>query len=157
MIDPASFRAAMGNFVTGVAIVTTCGADGPTGMTVNSLTSVSLSPCQLLVCLKRDSYTGAIIRESGTFAVNLLAGEQRDLAQRFARPGADRFENVGWHKGPLGLPLFDESLAHLVCRLDRVHEGGDHEIFVGTVEACTQAEADPLIFFRGRFGLPAHA
>lgn len=149
-IDPASFRSAMGCFLTGVTIVTSSGADGLTGMTVNSLTSVSLSPCQILVCLKTGSVTGASIRESGRFAVNLLASAQKDLAMRFARPAPDRFADVDYRLDENGAPLLSGALAWLVCDLDCVHASGDHDIFIGNVRACDHAPAEPLAFFKGR-------
>jgi 3-hydroxy-9,10-secoandrosta-1,3,5(10)-triene-9,17-dione monooxygenase reductase component len=150
VIDPIAFRSAMGCFLTGVTIVTSAGAQGPTGMTVNSLTSVSLVPCQILVCLKLDSLTGASIRESGRFAVNLLANDQKDLAMRFARPAPNRFEGADYTLDEHGVPLLGGALAHLVCDLDCVHVSGDHDIFIGNVRACGHAAVEPLAFFKGR-------
>jgi 3-hydroxy-9,10-secoandrosta-1,3,5(10)-triene-9,17-dione monooxygenase reductase component len=150
VIDPVAFRSAMGCFLTGVTIVTSAGAEGLTGMTVNSLTSVSLVPCQILVCLKAGSVTGSSIRESGRFAVNLLAGDQKDLAMRFAGPAPDRFDGVDFELHENGIPLLGGALAWLICDLDCVHVSGDHDIFIGNVRACDHAPAEPLAFFKGR-------
>jgi 3-hydroxy-9,10-secoandrosta-1,3,5(10)-triene-9,17-dione monooxygenase reductase component len=150
VIDPLAFRSAMGCFLTGVTIVTSAGSEGLTGMTVNSLTSVSLNPCQLLICLKTGSVTGTSIRESGRFAVNLLASGQGDLAVRFARPAPDRFEGVGFSLDACGVPILAGALAHLVCELDCVHASGDHDIFIGNVRACTHSADQPLAFHKGR-------
>jgi 3-hydroxy-9,10-secoandrosta-1,3,5(10)-triene-9,17-dione monooxygenase reductase component len=149
-VDPVSFRSAMGCFLTGVSIVTSAGASGLTGMTVNSLTSVSLSPCQILVCLKTGSVTGASIRESGRFAVNLLTRDQRQVAFRFAQPAHNRFEGVDYVLDESGIPLLNGSLAHLLCELACVHPSGDHDIFIGNVRSCHHAQAEPLAFYKGR-------
>lgn len=150
-VEPTAFRSAMGHFVTGVTILTSAGQDGPTGMTVNSLTSVSLHPCQLLVCVKTPSLTGDALRQSRLFAINLLADNQKDLAMRFARPHADRFEGVPYDMAE-GAPLICGSLAHLVCAVDAIHASGDHEIVVGNVLHCQQFARGPLVFYRGGFG-----
>ena len=152
-VDPDDFRNAMGHFVTGVTIVTSAGHSGPTGMTVNSFTSVSLDPCQLLVCLKRNSSTGISIRESGYFAVCLLSKDQKDLAMKFSKPAAERFHDVSWFESDLGPPIIRGNIANLVCKLHTVHAAGDHDIFIGDVRSCVQAGFDPLVFFRGRFDL----
>ena len=148
-IDPTSFRAAMGCFLTGVTIVTSVGEDGMTGLTANSFTSVSLDPCQILICIKSKSATGATIRESARFAVNFLSAGQGDLAWRFAKPSDNRFAGIDYALEDNGLPLLTGSLAHMVCALDRVHESGDHDIFIGNVLACASGSGRPLAFFRG--------
>jgi 3-hydroxy-9,10-secoandrosta-1,3,5(10)-triene-9,17-dione monooxygenase reductase component len=148
-LDPSTFRAAMGHFLTGVTVVTSSSQNGMFGMTVNSLTSVSLEPCQILVCLKLSSATGQAIRESGRFAVNLLAHDQEHLARRFARPADDRFAEIDYELDSSGIPLLRGSLAHMVCDLDFVHPSGDHEIFIGNVRACQYTSTHPLAFFKG--------
>ena len=149
-VDPGAFRAAMGCFLTGVTIITSASQSGPTGLTANSFTSVSLDPCQVLVCIKARSATGATIRESGLFAVNLLAAGQSDLAWRFARAAEDRFADVDFHLDAHGLPLLAGAVATLACALDHVHTSGDHDIFFGNVLACESGQASPLAFFRGK-------
>ena len=148
--DPATFRAAMGCFLTGVTIITSIGRSGPTGLTANSFTSVSLDPCQVLVCIKSRSVTGAAIRGSGLFGVNLLAAGQSDLAWRFARPADDRFAGVDHQFDAHGLPLLAGAVATLACALDHVHTSGDHDIFIGNVLSCQNGPAAPLAFFRGK-------
>ena len=137
-------------FLTGITIITSVGADGMTGLTANSFTSVSLDPCQVLVCIKSKSATGAAIRESARFAVNFLSAGQGDLAWRFAKPSDDRFAGMDYTLDENGLPLLAGSLAHLVCALDCVHESGDHDIFIGNVLACASGSGMPLAFFRGK-------
>ena len=149
-IDPNTFRAAMGCFLTGVTIVTTVGRRGMAGLTANSFTSVSLDPCKILVCIKSQSATGITIRESLKFAVNFLSAGQGDLASRFAKPFDDRFAGVEYARDENGLPLLTGSLAHIVCALDRIYESGDHDIFIGDVLACASASGKPLAFFQGK-------
>lgn len=150
IVDPGAFRASMGCFLTGVTIVTSLGEGGPTGLTANSFTSVSLQPCQVLVCIKAKSATGAAIRQSGRFAVNLLAAGQSDLAWRFARPAEDRFAGIDYQPDAHGLPLLKGAVATLACALDHVHTSGDHDIFIGNVLSCESGQAPPLAFLRGR-------
>ncbi len=150
--EPMGFRQAMSHFVTGVAVVTSHGADGPFGMTVNSLTSVSLDPCLLLICLKRASATGGIIRSRGSFVVNILGHEQTDIALRFSRPGQDRFKGIDVHYEEGDLPVLGGCLAHLICDLRTIHDGGDHDIVVGEVRAFIQDDGEPLMFGKGSFG-----
>lgn len=150
IIDPSAFRTVMGCFLTGVTIVTSTGPRGLTGLTANSFTSVSVNPCQILVCIKSESATGAAIRESGYFAVNLLASGQDQLAWRFAKPAEDRFAGIDYHLDPHGLPLLSGALAHLTCAVDRIHASGDHDIFIGNVLACESGAAHPLAFLRGK-------
>lgn len=152
-VNPADYRAAIGHFVTGVTVVTSAGERGPTGMTVNSLTSVSLDPCQLLVCLKRASVTGRSIRESGKFAVCLLNDQQKDIAMRFAKPASERFEGIPHRLDGSGVPIIDGSLASIVCDVEAIHASGDHDIYIGMVRSCTSAGSDPLVFFKGSFDL----
>jgi len=151
-VTPSRFRAAMGAFATGVAVVTTEWQGTRQGMTVNSLTSVSLAPCLLLVCLRKGSATGAAIQASGAFAVNLLTEGQEALARRFVGPLGDRFMGLPPTRCNLGQPLLPECLAHLSCRLHAIHPGGDHDILMGEVTSCTALEGAPLVFYRGRFG-----
>ncbi|MFC0408815.1 flavin reductase family protein [Roseomonas elaeocarpi] len=148
-----SFRAAMGCFTTGVTIVTSCSTAGPVGMTANSLTSVSLDPSLLLVCLKKGGLTGEAIRAHRSFAINLLAEAQEDLAMRFARPSDNRFGGVEVDWDARGVPLIHGSAAHIVCDLHAVHDAGDHEIFLGQVVSSVHDKAiEPLVFRAGRFG-----
>lgn len=156
-VDPRAFRAAMGAFATGVAVVTASDRGAWFGMTVNSLTSVSLDPCLLLVCPRRGSATGDAIKASGLFAVNLLNKSQKALASRFVGQNGDRFSGVGVDIGARGLPVLHDALSHFECVVRDVHAGGDHDIVIGEVVSCLRREGDPLVFFRGAFGhyLPA--
>lgn len=150
--DAACFRATMGSFATGVAIVTTCVDGKPFGMTMNGLTSVSLDPCLLLVCPRRGSATGEAIKLRGAFAVNLLAHGQRDLARRFVGALDGRFDQLALEPCEDDLPLIPGSLARMTCRVQAVHPGGDHDIILGQVRSCDSQPGEPLVFFKGGFG-----
>ena len=124
-----ALRAAMGHFATGVTVVTASGRDRH-GSTVNAITSVSLDPPLLLVCLRSDSHTLAALLESGRFGVNVLHETQQAIARRFARRGA-AWDGVGRHEGPLtGAPLVDGALATFECAVHDVADGGDHQIVI---------------------------
>jgi flavin reductase (DIM6/NTAB) family NADH-FMN oxidoreductase RutF len=149
-------RAVMGRFATGVCVISTRAADdAPVATTVNALTSVSLEPPLLLVCLARESETLAALRSDGHFLVNVLCASQREHAARFATRGAlARTHEVGFAAGPHGLPALPGSLASIACRLGDVHEAGDHLIVLGEVlasEHCDGAPVEPLLFYRGDY------
>ena len=151
-VDPFHFRKVIGSFATGVAVVTTVWQGRYHGMTVNSLTSVSLDPCMLLVCPKRGSSTGQAIQNRGEFAVNILADHQRELSKRFVGNLPDRFADLDLSFSDGGLPLLPGSLAHIACRVAAVHAGGDHDIILGEVVSCSDADGEPLVFHKGAFG-----
>lgn len=153
VVTPQSFRAAMGRFTTGVTIITSASGENLVGMTVNSLTSVSLDPCLLLICLRKGSITGDAIRQHGSFAINLLADHQDALAMRFARPADDRFSGTGYTLDERGIPLIDGCSAHIVCDVYSITPAGDHDIFIGQVVSSLHDETtEPLVFRGGAFG-----
>jgi 3-hydroxy-9,10-secoandrosta-1,3,5(10)-triene-9,17-dione monooxygenase reductase component len=153
-VEPHALRAAMGNFATGVAVVTAADAGGrPFGTTANAISSLSLRPPLVLACLRRESETLAAIRSGERFAINLLGAPQRALAERFARAAApDTWAGVG-HRLADGVPVLDDTLATVECALHALADGGDHEIVVGRVVGVehVEAHADPLLFYRGAF------
>jgi flavin reductase (DIM6/NTAB) family NADH-FMN oxidoreductase RutF len=147
-LEPARLRAALGHFATGVTVVTAAGADGARhGSTANAVSSVSLAPPLLLVCLRAESLTLSALLESGRFAVNVLHASQRVLAQRFARRGAG-WDGVAHRDG-----LLDGALATLECAVHDVADGGDHRIVVGRVLAAEHPDehVPPLLFYRGAY------
>lgn len=153
-LDPLRFRAVMGAFPTGVAVVTARRPDGsPSGLTVNSLTSVSLEPLLLLVCIDHTASSHEAILESGAFAVNLLAEGDARVSDVFAKPGRDRrFEGLEWEDGPTRSPILTRALGWIDCRVHQTHVAGDHTIVVGRVEAFDLAAGDrPLVYHRGGY------
>jgi flavin reductase (DIM6/NTAB) family NADH-FMN oxidoreductase RutF len=152
-VDAREFRDTVGRFPTGVTVVTAAGPDGPAGLTTNAFSSLSLDPPLVLVCFERGSRTLPVVRETGRFAVNVLRAGQEDLARVFAskRVHAEKFEAVT-HTVDHGVPVLDEALAWMVCELQALHPGGDHEIGVGAVTAMGHdPEGDPLLFFGGAY------
>jgi 3-hydroxy-9,10-secoandrosta-1,3,5(10)-triene-9,17-dione monooxygenase reductase component len=153
-VDTLRYRQVIGMFSTGVAIVTCYGPDGPTGLTTNAITSVSLEPLLLLVCFDNSSRTLPAVREARRFCVNVLRAGQEDLARVFAskRVAREKFESVT-HLEAHGVPVLDGALAWLACDLESLHPAGDHTIGIG---AITQMDADaagePLVWFRGEYG-----
>ena len=150
-----ALRLGMGRFATGVTLVTTRDAAGrPAGTTANAVSSLSLDPPLLLVCLARTSLTLQALRRHGHFAVNVLAARHADAARRFARRGsAGAWETVEHRTGRTGSPRLDGALAVLDCALEHELPGGDHVIVVGRVlDVETEAAGDePLLFYRGAF------
>lgn len=156
LVEAGEFRQAMGRFLTGVTVVTSYGPDGPYGTTVSSLTSVSLDPPMLLVCLGHSSNVAQVIAASGVFTVNVLGREQSGLASRFAasdRPrGAAGFAGVPHRTGDAGTPVLEGALTHLDCRVAQQITAGDHTVFIGEVTGIGCApHTDPLAYHQGKF------
>ena len=148
--DLRDLRRALGQFATGVTVVTTRDDGGrPVGVTANSFASLSLEPPLVLWCLDRNAGSLPAFRESTHFAVNVLAASQHHLSRLFATPGADRFAGTEIHDGPGGMPLLEGALAHFVCRNVRQLEAGDHVIVIGQVEHYQTFEGEPLVFHSG--------
>lgn len=152
-LDPLRFRTVMGSFPTGVAVVTAKGLDGaPVGLTVNSLTSVSLEPLLLLVCIDHGSASHRAILESGAFAVNLLGEDDSRISDTFARgQRAERFAELEWDEARTGSPILADALGWIDCRVHQTHVAGDHTIVVGRVEGFAVVEAWPLVYHLGRY------
>ncbi|HWI73483.1 MAG TPA: flavin reductase family protein [Baekduia sp.] len=144
----------MGHFATGVTVITAAG-DPPRGSTVNAITSVSLDPPLLLVCLRDESRTLAALLAAGHFGVNVLREDQQELAHRFARRHPEPFYGVGHAGGAAtGTALLHDALATFECAVHDVADGGDHRIVVGRVLAVDHPETHappPLLFYRGAF------
>lgn len=152
-IDQVAFRQAMGQFASGVTVVTTLGPNGePTGSTVSAFCSLSLAPPMVLVCLHRGRTTHLAIERAGRFAVNILSCDQAGIARRFAGPRA-RFEGVGHRRG-VGGPHLDGAIAHIDCRVHELNDGGDHVIVLGAVDDIELSPGEPLLYARGAFHDP---
>jgi len=151
-VAPEDYRAVIGSFASGVTIVTTVGDNFESlGTTVSAISSVCLEPPTLLACLNTGSATGQAIARSGHFAVNVLAEHQAGLARRFATKRTGKFEGVKVVPGADGLPLLDEVIAHVTCRVVERLASGTHLVFLGRVITAAAVEGRPLAHFRGRF------
>lgn len=148
--DRRELRRALGQFATGVTVVTARADDGRRiGVTANSFTSLSLDPPLVLWCLAKSAPSLPEFLESGHFAVNVLAADQHHLSRQFSTPAPDKFAGVPASEGPGGVPLLDGVLARFTCRHVRNHDGGDHVIFIGEVERYEEFEGEPLVFHSG--------
>ncbi|MEX3009699.1 flavin reductase family protein [Hoeflea sp. TYP-13] len=151
-IDRNMLRDALGHFATGVAVVTTVGdAGAPVGLTINSFNSVSLAPPLILWSLARNAPSFDAFRRYSSFAINILAKDQRELCMQFARPADNKFQNVAFRPGFENVPLINGVHAQLECRTYRRYDGGDHEIYLGEVVGISTFEKQPLVFHRGQF------
>jgi len=137
-IEKDFFRQVAGQFATGVTVVTTCSQGKPAGITVNAFCSVSLEPPLVLVCIDLVSLTLPVIRESGSFAVNILTNEQEEFSRCFAGSTEERYEHfchASFHIAATGAPIIDDVLAFIDARVVAEYPAGDHVIFLGQVEA----------------------
>jgi flavin reductase (DIM6/NTAB) family NADH-FMN oxidoreductase RutF len=154
-ISPALVRQALGHFATGVTVVSTRGDSGaPVGTTASAVSSLSLTPPLLLVCLDRSSQTLAAIRNHEAFAINVLAEGQESLSANFARTGgAASWEGVRCRIGALGNPHLNGALAVLDCRFEHCLDGGDHQIVIGRLLAIERSLSHlrPLLHYRGSY------
>ena len=150
--DRQRFRAVMGHFATGVAVVTARDARGAVGLTTNALTSLSLDPVLLLVCFDNAARTLPVVRETGRFGVNVLRLGQEGLAGRVASklPLEEKFGDVP-HRDEHGVPVLDGVLAWLACDLRELLPGGDHTVGIGQVAALGHDEGRPLVWHRGAY------
>ena len=161
-IEGESFRRLLGYFATGVTVVTTLdprpdGSTVPWGTTVNAFSSLSLEPPLVMMAIGRERSIDPIIRAVNLFAVNVLAEDAQALSDCFAgapvTPSRAEFCGASHHAGVLGLPILDAAVAAFECRVQAIHDAGDHAIFIGRVEAAEDIRkpALPLLYFRGRY------
>jgi flavin reductase (DIM6/NTAB) family NADH-FMN oxidoreductase RutF len=148
---PASsdaFKAAMRRFATGVAVVTTTHDDRIHGFTANAFASVSADPPTVLICVNRSARAHPLISVSQRFCVNVLALDQRDIAEKFAGgEPRSRFDGVGYRFGPSGSPILDGTLAYVDCALGEELTSGTHTIFLGNVLEAGEHEGVPLGYY----------
>jgi 3-hydroxy-9,10-secoandrosta-1,3,5(10)-triene-9,17-dione monooxygenase reductase component len=151
-IDQASFREACSRFATGVCVVTSFGADTPSGMTANAVTSLSLEPPLMIVCFDRTARTLGAVEQSRRFGIHFLSHDQEEVAARFASklPEAEKFEGVAWTERS-GVPALGGCIAGLACELRDLFPGGDHVIGVGEVVDLWTGDGEPLLFFRSDY------
>jgi flavin reductase (DIM6/NTAB) family NADH-FMN oxidoreductase RutF/ubiquinone/menaquinone biosynthesis C-methylase UbiE len=155
VFEPAEFRKVLGQFATGVTLVTTTHEGTPHAMTVNSFSSVSLDPPLVLFCADKRSRTNGAVRESGVFAVNILREQQREVSDLFAGKGTDVERLMLLTESDVaetGSPILRDVLGFMDCKVTQVHDAGDHVIYVGQVVAASRGEAGaPLLYYRGTY------
>ncbi len=158
--DPAfearRLRDCLGQFATGVTVVTAKGEDGTlVGLTANSFSSVSIDPPLVLWSLNKAAASLPVFQDASHYAINILGADQMDISNHFARPAEDKFAGIDYRLGEAGAPLINGCVAWFECRNEIAYEGGDHLIFVGHVERFDHAERPALLFVAGRYGVPA--
>ncbi|HTW16657.1 MAG TPA: flavin reductase [Nocardioides sp.] len=151
-VDSDEFRVVAGHLASGVAVVTTQTSGTRFGMTASSVTSLSLDPPLMLVCLNSAMPTAQAVAEAGAYAVNVLDRQSAHLAHRFASAQEDKFAGVATSPGASAAPTLDGALAHIECQVIEQITGGTHTIFIGRVVAATARDGEPLTYFRGGFG-----
>jgi flavin reductase (DIM6/NTAB) family NADH-FMN oxidoreductase RutF len=154
-IDPGAFRKLMGQFTTGVTVITVQRGDLMHGMTANTFTSLSLDPPLVLFCVGRDARMAKLLDGADGFAISILSADQEDVSRHFAGRHFEIGSGVELlQQGPVA-PLVPGSLGSLSCTIEEMHEGGDHWIVVGRVIALHQPEKSeamqPLVFFRSHY------
>ena len=153
-VDELTFRDVLGNFATGVTIITANDNGEQVGMSANSFTSVSLDPPLVAFCAALTSTTYPRIQRAGHFCVNVLGEEQADIGRLFSVRGVDRFAEISWRPSDTGAAIIEGDLAWLDCTIEAEYLAGDHLVVIGRVHACEAfAMRRPLLFFRGTFGV----
>jgi flavin reductase (DIM6/NTAB) family NADH-FMN oxidoreductase RutF len=161
-VTPDAFRTVLGHFATGVAIMTSMADDHPHGMTANAVTSVSLDPPLVLVCVDRTAVMAGVVEKAGAFALSFLSDDQEEVSQWFADPtrpdGGDQFDGVATLTATTGSPILEGSHAWVDCRRWATYDGGDHVIVVGEVVALGHPDTpvdgpttSPLLYHQGRY------
>jgi 3-hydroxy-9,10-secoandrosta-1,3,5(10)-triene-9,17-dione monooxygenase reductase component len=152
-VTPESFRRTMSHHAAAVTVVTAVDPEGrPVGLTANSVTSVSLEPPLVLVCLSTSSASLAVIRGTGGFAINLLGADDAALASSFAlKDAAERFKGVALKSEGGQVPVLEAAIAWMECRVHQTFPAGDHVVVVGAVTAVEAGDGDPLVYYRGQY------
>ncbi|HUK20924.1 MAG TPA: flavin reductase family protein [Gemmatimonadales bacterium] len=151
-VDAAQFRQLLGQFATGVTILTTLTPEGrPIGMTASSVASVSLDPPLLLVSVNKQHDMHAALLKAKHFVLNVLSQEQEGLSRRFAADHPDRFSGVGFKESRFGVPVLEGVLANIDCEKLEMVAGGDHTVFFGLVIDGAVSNRSPLLYYRGGY------
>lgn len=146
------FRGVVGRLASGVSVITTTVGETLHGMTASSVTSLSLDPPMMLVCINRAVPTSTAISQTGVFAINILGGDQGHLAAQFAAPSDDKFRDTDVCTGVTGAPLLRDALASIECEVSESVAGGTHTVFLGRVVGAAARDGEPLTYWRGSFG-----
>lgn len=164
-IDPRTFRTVLGQFCTGITVITTVHDGEPVGFACQSFAALSLDPPLVLFCPTKVSRSWKSIEASGRFCVNVLHEKQKAVSARFGSKVADKFAEIDWTPSKLGSPVIAGTLAHVDCTVHSVHDGGDHFVVFGLVHSLSDVAADerlreeqwrpqkprPLLFYRGEY------
>jgi len=144
-------RKIMGQFATGVTVVTTGGEAGVHGLTANAVASLSLNPPLVLVAVDKRAATLEFLKKNRCFAVNILRVDQEKISRRFATPGPKDFSDLNVATAVTSAPILTDCLAFVDCRVVEILPGGDHEIFVGEIVAGEDQGGEPLLYHGGGY------
>jgi flavin reductase (DIM6/NTAB) family NADH-FMN oxidoreductase RutF len=153
-VSPEAFKQALQLWASGIAVVTSHSEKfGLRGMTVTAFASVSAQPPQILVCLNQSADTGEGIDENQRFAVNILNAQQQEISNNFSGGSSQekRFENTAWHPGVMGLPILNESIMSLECKVIEKVRAGTHWVIIGEIENAICRAGEPLLYFRSTY------
>ncbi|MBN9004029.1 MAG: flavin reductase [Rhizobiales bacterium] len=151
--DSRAFRRCLGEYATGVTVITTRHAGGLAGVTANSFSSLSMDPPLIMWAISRTSRSFDSFRSAESFAVHVLSADQIAISRRFSGADQNKFAGLAWSPGQTGAPLIDGVAARFECRREAIYDGGDHVILVGRVEYYTHYETEGLLFARGAYGI----
>ena len=152
LVEREVFRDVIGHFASGVTVITTRCEEVNYGLTASAVSSLSLEPPMVLVCINKRTGTPAIISKAKVFAINILREGQEAIARQFATPHPDKFRGIPLTLGELGVPLLSNMLATIECRVVGEVTGGTHAVFLAEVQAAHAEEGMPLAYYRGRMG-----
>lgn len=152
IMDFANYKEVLGQFCTGITVITSVHDQEPVGFTCQSFSALAMKPPMILLCPQKSSTSWPRIRKAGTFVVNVLAADQRWISDSFARSGTDKFAGVEYSVTSRDLPVIDRSLAWIECDIAEEIDAGDHTIVVGSIQEFGRGKAgDPLLFHRGSY------
>lgn len=152
-ITSEEFRNVMGHLISGVSVITTHADDVDYGLTASAVTSVSLDPPMLLVCVNQNTGTCHAISKTKSFGVNILHAEQGAVGIQFATPSDDKFRGIQISRGINHQPLLDDALVSIECLVVEEMKGGTHSVFLAEVQQATISQGkEPLAYYKGKFG-----
>lgn len=152
MITNDEFKAALGRFASGVTVVTTKDAsENFHGITVSAFSSVSLNPPLILICIQNQTGSHHAFEESKAFVINILNENQQNISNHFASHLPDKFAGIEYRNGIENIPVLNDCLVNLECRLRNAYDGGDHTIFVGEIENVQINDGNPLVYWHHNY------
>ena len=151
-LDSKEQRRILGKFATGVTVASTKVGDETWGMTANAVTSLSLTPPLVILCVQKDSQSHSKFTAGGCFALNILAADQQEISDRFAYKGPKDFSGLDTKSAETGAPILNGALGWVDCKLKEILPGGDHDIFIGEIVAGeAEDEGQPLLYVGGKY------
>lgn len=151
-LDSKEQRRILGKFATGVTVASTKIGDETWGMTANAVTSLSLDPPLVILCVQKDAHSHSKFKEGGCFALNILSAQQQEISDRFAFKGPKDFSGLETTTADTGAPILKDALGWVDCKLKEILPGGDHDIFIGEiVDGDAANEGQPLLYYGGKY------